>query len=264
LIQKNAKLTISERTLIVKLNLANEQIAAERKSFASREESLRSAFQTKHDTAVGDLAAQLQQFRCLLQTVARRLFGKLIPESSAFSDVAEFINKELENCTSAPEARILGEVLELRGRFGDVSLISLVEQLQNAKSDLLQQVGHLVKDKAELTRECLVLSEQNKEMEKWRRISVQWFQWGVSLLGQFVSGPIAQNDHSELRNRLEDLLLNAASRGGAVKKITMLRAEKALMLTCQGIAVSRRGVLPILSIRPLLLVVVFGNRVRGM
>jgi hypothetical protein len=217
----------------------------------------------KHEAAVSDFTAELQQFKCLLQTVARRQFGKLIPETATFSDIAGLINKELENCTSGPEARILGEILQLHGRFGDVSLISLVEQLQTAKSDLVQQIEHFVKDKAELTRQCLLLSEQNNEKEKWRRISVQWFQWGASLLGQFVNGTKVRNDHSELRMRLEDLLLNAASRKRADKKIAMLRAEKALMLTCPGLAVSRKGGQPIRSMRPLLLVVVFGNRVHN-
>jgi hypothetical protein len=138
----------------------------------------------------------------------------------------------LTNYTNGAEAIILGEILELHSRICNVSLISLAEQPPNAKPDLVRQTKHLVKNKAELTRQCLVLSEQRNKKNKSRRISVQWFQCGVSLLGQFVNGPKARNDYSELRNQLVDLLLNAASRKRPNTRIAMSRAERALSLTC--------------------------------
>ena len=262
LLKTNAKLSLSERTLTVKLTSAQEQITSERSLHSSKEQALRNAYESKLSHLETDFRQERSAYVNLINSCSTLLLGTPIPESLTPAQLVSFVTETLDSYDRRHELLMSRDASEARKCMGVSVLTPAIKDLLQLRDEMKREIVSLNAENASL---CDTLAKLQADA-KWREENIgdcsAWISWARAILMQVSEGAKLPETSQKLRKQIEDILLNTMSKRRYVRKLEILRKEKKY-LSSQGTLLNppdqKR---PLASLRPIIIALALGLRMK--
>ena len=257
LLRDKARLTISERTLTVKLASLKQHIENGLTTNVSRETALQNKLESKMANQRIEHEKEQRIYTHVLNRCSELLFGHPLPPTVSVANINEYFTESLDAKSKCSDVVSVKDANEARKLLGTMSLVSGV-------SDVLYRVEQMTREESENSRvneSMATLQAYIKRKEENLGESAQWMSWAKSILVQVSEGAKVTDSPQKLRTQVEDILLSTVSRRTHLRKLETLRQEKKL-LTTQYELLNPPPKRPVKSIRPVIVALALAIRLR--
>lgn len=263
LILQNAKLTMAQRSLTLKLNAATDALERERTAAEARQNSIALAIKTQMQSQIEELNDQLELCKQTLYDVLTLEYGLAVPENEPLEKLIKNVNIQIKN--RGEEQFVYADAMRLRAILRLKPEDSLVETSQALNYSFGQQTETITKLNTELKELNSDLSRVKRENQKLERIKgeiTEWNNWSRSMLRQIndITGPTI--GASEVRFLLEEALLASIAHRSLLRKLELLRSEKRIILKSKAFLDRRPGGNTVKSVRPIMLSLICAKRLQ--
>ena len=261
LMKENAKLKLSEMSLMRKVQEFRNQIERERDTVKIKMNTTSVAAKQNFETERKEYENKIKSFRDSL------IFAANDPRFERLND-DELIEQSIQKIREAmgtTEAKTLQEALHIKRTMGlgqEDSLLDVFQQLQKSVSNSGTNTEKLEKDISELQKKLDIAERENKRSEKSREELQQWNSWSVALYRQLTDTYSSHIDPSDIRFVIEEQVLASIGFHNTTRKSEILKAEKQLLLDERVRKVKPQKRL--LSLRPLIMSTIFVRIVQSL
>lgn len=235
LMHANAKLSLSERTLGVKLASTQAQLENERSIHASKETALKHSYEANLQNQQAEFNKDRALSIALLRTCALLLFEHDIPESVTLPELHKLVTTALESRDTEHELQMTRDATEARKLLHTSTLTSSIKELLQTQSSLRRDIESLVSENKSITASMSRLRADTEWREQTIGDCTQWISWAKALLIQLSEGAPIPETSVRLRRQIEDVLINTVSKRRLLRKVEILRKEKRLLSSKPGL-----------------------------
>ena len=257
----NAQIQIQNRSLQLKVSSLTQALERERDAAAVKRTVCSAIEKAKRDEEYEKMSRALEQCKELMSTILEREFHASDCEMTAdalISTLSSALEKRASEQFMISDARRLRMLLELGP---DASLVETFQDLEAERAELQENVKDLKRETDSLRNREKLVMKKNEELERVKAEAKSWLLWGRSLLREMSSS--ANVNVPDVRRALEETLLSSIGHKSVSTKLEILRAEKKL-LTSERVRVVSEVHEKVMSIRPVIVALIFGKRLAEM
>ena len=262
LLREKARLTISERTLSVKLAALQQQMENGRSANISRETALQNKLESKMANQRIEFETEQRVYRDVLSRCSELLFGQPLPQKVTFANLNTYFTENLEARAKRADVVAAQDANDARRILGAASLASGVSELLVRSHELDSEVCRLRLENERASELITSLQYQLKRKQEIAGEGVQWNSWAKSIVIQLSNGAKIAESAEKLRTQVEDLLINSMSQRTCLRKLEILRREKFVLTTQSELLKRPARSRPLTSIRPVIVALALGIRLK--
>lgn len=267
ILRQNAALTLSERSLKLKLSSMADQLENEKKSYELKEKSIKMSLQNQFVRDSSNITDELMQFRVLLSNLADQYFGITMNPNTEAHQMRQMFSNAVEFKFASKEFKTVNDIWKLREALNlneSVSLSEYVKELNQKCNEKEQKLRELISTIEKLQTENDHLSSECSKTDVYKRDNNNWKEWSRAVLRQFYPSTTKELPIEVIKSHIEEILLSSISQRALFNKVDILRKEKFLLTTRNHIVVNQNPKKPVLnckSIRPIILLIACARRI---
>lgn len=257
---KLAKLQLSERNLSIKLQTTTDILKRERLESEAKKNAIILSMKTQNALDNEKLIKTIDKCKNELIKILNELFENNVNEED-INKIIDIINEEVEQ--RQKDAKFINDSLKLRKKLNLQDTEMLTKTFESFALELRKlnrkydQLSSKLKD---TTIENDRLNRENGKLIEIKKDEQEWRSWGYALLNQILDSDNSTLTVKEIRNNIEEALLNSINQNRNIRKMDILRSEKKYLSNLLFENKKHRKE-KIVSLRPIIISLMFARRV---